>query len=263
MLGRRSLPVVLLAGLGCSVGLDFEDTEGLPCPCGPGFVCLEASDRCVPLGVVEAYNPCSTDTELDGDELCETGHRCVAINGEGHRCLPSCVPVSYARPGDGAAIAAQCPFGQTCWPSDKGGVCSEGVCQDNPSRGCGAGQRCGMFNGAGVCFTPCNIRLGAEACGGTTACHPIGLLDLTACVPTGTLQAGDLCTRPEEGACQKIDGSARALICARPAADSSEDLRCAPWCNPDDNTQCLPGETCVLVRADVDPFTGLDVGVCR
>lgn len=258
---RNSSGLVLAVALGaCSVALDFDDLEDLPCPCAPGFVCIKPSDRCVPAGSSEPFKACSPETPLTGDELCPENHRCVALNGMGHRCLPSCVPVNYARPTAGANVAAQCPFDTTCWNTDKGGVCSEGVCRDNPNSCTEPGQRCGVFNGAGVCFTECQIL--GNICGADETCHPIGVSDITACVQTGNLPAGSVCTRPQDGMCEKFDGT-RPLICAGFEASSDEQLFCRPVCDPVSGTGCIGGETCFLVRARIDPTTGSSVGACE
>lgn len=254
---KRAL--LLLIGLGgCSFGLDFDDIDDLPCPCGPEHVCLQASDRCVPVGSAEPFQACSPDTPLGGDELCTSGHRCVALNGQGTRCLPSCTTVGYGRPDDGARVAAQCPFGTTCWETAKGGVCSEGICQDNPSRGCGPQERCGTFNGAGVCFKVCDMRDGADACGGTEVCHPIGQMSITACVGTGDLPEGAICTQPADGDCEK---TIPPMICARAVGDTNPELRCKRVCTS--NAECYQGETCTLVRASTDPSDPVDVGICE
>lgn len=258
-LAHRALASLLAAG--CSAVYDFDDLEGLPCPCDAEHVCDEASGRCVPVSSVEPFKSCPQETPLEGDELCPVRHRCVAVLGQGPRCLPQCEPVLYARPDAGREVAAQCPFGTTCWPSEKGGVCAEGVCRDNPNS-CEPGRTCVLFNGAGVCFTDCQI-FQPSACGGNQICHPIGLASVTACIDAGGLPEGSVCTRPGDGMCRRTDDQNRALLCARPEAATRADLFCRPVCNFADGVPCLPGETCVLVRANVDPFTGTDIGVCE
>lgn len=255
--------VLLGPGIGCNAILDFDDLEGLPCPCDDQHVCLLESDRCVPRGRTEPFKFCQVDTPQGGDELCPAGHRCVALNDAPPRCLPSCEPVLYARPQAGRLVEEQCPFGTTCWTTEKGGVCSEGVCEDNPNT-CPPGERCARFNGAGVCFTECFVYDDSPLpCGADEICHPIGLANLTACVPSGVLAAGALCTRPEDGMCEKIDGpTMRPLMCVRAEASANPELFCRPPCNPSDNTGCLPGETCALVRANVYPSIGLGLGAC-
>lgn len=253
------LPVVA----GCSFTLDFDDLENLPCPCAPGFVCLQASNRCVPNGSSEPFKSCSLDTPLTGDELCPSGHRCVAVNNQGPRCLPQCQPVLYARPEAGARVAAQCDFGTTCWDTAKGGVCSEGVCRDNPNDCPNPGERCVVFNGAGVCFTTCTVKFSQPFdCIGDQICHPIGLTNITACVNSGTLAAGTVCTSPEDGMCEQTDAMNRPLICAGFEASTNEQLFCRPVCDVSTGVPCLPGETCPLVRARIDPTTGTSLGAC-
>lgn len=252
---------------GCGAILDFDDLEGLPCPCDDRFVCLQSSDRCVPRGSVDPFKSCSQDTNQFGNELCPPNHRCVAINDRGPRCLPDCLPVLYARASAGARVAEQCPFGTACWatPGVGGGVCSEGVCRDNPNN-CPPNESCVLFNGAGICFRQCSIHAGLPGdCVADQTCHPIGLSNVTACVQTGNLPLDSICTQAQDGMCQKDTGGPqrRALICAKPERSTDLNLRCRPVCNPDDNTGCLAGETCVLVRANIDPFVGASVGLCE
>lgn len=251
----------LISSSACSFAYDFDDLEGLPCPCEPGFVCLEASDRCVLAESVEAYKSCSQDTPQTGDELCPDGFRCVSVNDQGPRCLPQCQPVSYARPDDGARIAAQCDFGFTCWSTEKGGVCSEGICEDNPNN-CPGGQRCARFNGAGVCFTTCDVLARQTSCSGDTMCHPIGQSNLTACVVAGSLSSGSICTLPEDGMCQRVNAAGTPLICARPIASTDSILRCAEVCDPSGGGGCAAG-VCALVRSDIAPPTNASVGMCQ
>jgi hypothetical protein len=254
-----ALLAVAAGAAGCNAVLDFDDLEGLPCPCAPGFVCLEASERCVPEGRTEPFKFCQTDTPLGGDELCPPDHRCVSVNDQPPRCLPQCQPVLYARQQAGRLIQEQCPFETTCWASEKGGVCSEGECRDIPNN-CPPGQRCAVFNGAGVCFTECQILAGE--CGADQICHPIGETRITACVDPGVLVEGDICTAPEDGMCEKRAGD-RPLICAKPAASSNPTLRCRVPCNFEQGTGCLGNETCVLFRANIDSYQNRSLGICE
>lgn len=255
----------LVLGSGCSFGLDFDEIDGLPCPCDVGFVCLEGTGTCAAEGSVDAFKSCRTDTPLFGNELCPPNHLCETAGGSGGpRCLPVCSPVNYARPDDGRRIAEQCPFGTTCITTQSGaGVCAEGECQDNPNRGCGPSEVCGVFNGAGICFAECDLAEASIECGPTQMCHPIGPLALAACVDAGTVQSGEICTRPEDGMCQKEDASfsPRPLVCARPAASTSSALRCSPACNQLNPRACEGTETCQLVRANVS--ANYSLGVCR
>lgn len=261
---HRTLSAALLGLAACNLALDFDDLEGLPCPCSPGFVCIESSDRCLPTGSSEPFKACLQDTPNGGDELCPADHRCVAINAQGPRCLPQCQPVIYARPSAGARIAEQCSAGTTCWESPKGGVCSEGVCRDNPNDCSQPGERCAIFNGAGVCFLECDPLLTSPLpCGGDQLCHPIGTTDITACVAGGNLASGALCTRAEDGMCEKTDGLGRALICASFEATTNEQLFCRPVCDPATLAGCVAPETCSLVRSRLDPTTGRSLGACR
>ena len=239
----------------CNLALDFDDIEDLPCPCEPGFVCLADSNRCIPTGSSEPFKSCRQDTPLTGDELCPVNHRCIALNGQGPRCLPQCAPVLYARPTDGAQIAEQCPFETTCWESPKGGVCSEGLCRDNPNSCTGPGEQCVPFNGAGVCFTTCDIFQQAPLpCGANEICHPIGVSDFRACIPAGVLDLNALCPAAA-GMCRKTDPDGRPMICATPLASTESQPRCRAICDVVNQTGCLIGETC--------PQVSLDLGVCE
>ncbi len=263
--------------------LDFEDLEGLPCPCDDRHVCLLASERCVPRESVDPFKSCPTDTPLSGSETCRlerdaTGrvtqdYVCAALNGQGPRCLPVCAPVPYGRRDAGRLVANRCPTGTTCWSvptgdSPAGGVCSEGICEESPNT-CPATQRCARFNGAGVCFTECSVYDRPSGCGADQVCQLIGLANLTACVAAGPTPTGGLCNQiegeePLDDMCQRQDtGSVvRPLICAHPDAATDRRDFCLPVCSPADGSGCLPGELCLLARANVYPSTGQGVGVC-
>jgi hypothetical protein len=254
-----SLAALALAG--CSALLDFDDVEGLPCPCDADHVCLIAANRCVPRGSVDDFKSCSQDTSNQGDDLCGEQRLCQAVNDLGPRCLPRCTPASYALPESNLAIAQQCPEATTCWLTDRGGVCSEGVCREVPNN-CAPGQVCKSFNGAGVCFAPCDIfRVSPPPCGGDRMCHPIGDHDLTACVPFGGRRLGELCD--EANLCAGVDDAGRAMVCGRPF-QSSAPKRCYAACQPEANVQCATqlGESCTLARPRIDPQTGANLGIC-
>ncbi|MEL6184427.1 MAG: hypothetical protein AAFU79_07375, partial [Myxococcota bacterium] len=82
------------------------------------------------------------------------------------------------------------------------------------------------------------------------------------CVRAGSLNSGDICTQPEDGMCEKTDGS-RALICASFEATTNEQLFCRPVCDPSSQAGCVPPETCSVVRARLDAVTGRSLGACR
>lgn len=257
---------LLLAPLlfGCGFILDFEDVTDLPCPCDPDHVCLEGSNRCVRTRSVDLFKSCPTDTPLGGDELCPTENDvCRSVNEQGPRCLPKCTPVNYATTSANQELMAQCPLGTTCWPIDGGGgVCSEGIC-DALIQDCPAGQRCADFNGAGVCFTPCDpFQVNPFPCAGGQICHPIGTAQLTACVDAGTRMRTEICD--SENMCAKLDELGRPMVCAKPQGSTSSQLRCWPICSPGDNVRCTqPGENCLLARPDINPLNGADLGICE
>lgn len=260
---HRWLLGALLVGAGapaCGVALDFDDLSDLPCPCDTDHVCLNSSDRCVLRGSVELFKSCSQDTNQSGDELCPPNAICQAVNGLGPRCLPQCEPTTYATPEAGQIVSAQCPYtGTTCWRTDRGGVCSEGVCRANPNN-CPPGQECVTFNGAGVCFTTCEVyQRSPFACGNDQLCHPIGSASVTACVPAGPRRLGELCDA--ENLCAKLDGAGRPMVCDRPLNTDSP-RRCLAVCVNDGD--CIPPqESCALARPDIDPVLGTDLGVCQ
>lgn len=258
-------PALFFAALsvtaGCGAVLDFDDLSDLPCPCDQDHVCLNASNRCVPRRSVELFKSCSQDTTGLGDELCPENAICQAVNGLGPRCLPRCEPTTYATPEAGQMVAAQCPYlGTTCWDTDRGGVCSEGVCRSNPNN-CGPGQECVVFNGAGVCFTQCDIyQRNPVACGNNEACHPIGSSAVTACVPIGERRLGETCTADD--LCVKLDGDGRPLVCDRPLSQTSGVRRCLAIC-VNDGDCFAPVESCAVARLDLDPRLGTDLLICQ
>ncbi len=255
------LTLTLAMSTGCGAVLDFDDLSDLPCPCDQDHVCLNAANRCVPRRSVELFKSCSQDTTALGDELCPENAICQAVNGLGPRCLPRCVPTSYATPEAGGMAAAQCPFvGTTCWATDRGGVCSEGVCRTTPNN-CPAGQECVVFNGAGVCFTQCDIyQRNPIPCGNNEACHPIGSSAVTACVPTGERRLGETCTADD--LCVKLDGNNRPLVCDRPISQDTGVRRCLAICVNDGD--CIPPqESCAVSRIDLDPRLGTDLNICQ
>jgi hypothetical protein len=247
----------------CSFILDFDDVVDLPCPCDPDHVCLEGSNRCVATRSVDLFKSCPTDTTLGGDELCPTPNDvCVGVNDVGPRCLPKCTPVNYATVSANQELASMFPPGTTCWPTDKGGVCSEGIC-DALVQDCPGTQRCADFNGAGVCFTTCEIfQLNPLPCSSGQVCHPIGTESLTACVESGVRLRSELCD--STNMCEKTDDVGRPMVCAKPQGSTSDQLRCWPICLPGDGSSCNgPGETCLLARPNIDPLTRADLGICE
>lgn len=256
--------IVLLGALtlaGCGAVLDFDDLSDLPCPCDQDHVCLNASDRCVLRRSVDLFKSCNTDTDGLGDELCPEGAICESVNGLAPRCLPRCQPTTYATPEAGNAVAAECPYlGTTCWPTERGGVCSEGVCRTNPNN-CDPGQECVAFNGAGVCFTQCTLyQRNPLPCANNESCQPIGSSVVTACVSSGARQLGEPCTADDM--CAKVDTNNRPMVCDRPQNNTSGIRRCVAICRNDGD--CIPGaETCVLARPNLDPSAGIDLLICE
>ncbi len=255
----RLLPLMLLSG--CSFILDFDNVDDLPCPCDPEHVCLEASNRCAATRSVDRFKSCPTDTPLGGDELCPTDNDiCVDVNGRGSRCLPKCTPVNYATPSASSELNLVCPPTTTCWPLPDGtGVCSEGVC-DALIQNCAATQMCGNFNGAGVCFTTCDVfQTNPLPCSSGQVCHPIGTESFTACVDAGPRARTEICD--SKNMCQKTDEIGRPMVCAKQLGSTAEQLRCWPICVP--GTPCQgAGESCLIARSNVDPITGADLGIC-
>ncbi|MCK6550105.1 hypothetical protein L6R52_29995 [Myxococcota bacterium] len=260
-----SLTLAALAG-GCSFVLDFDDVTGLPCPCDSNHVCLIPSDTCFPRNSVEIGKSCDLGAETP-DDLCPEGSICEAINGEGKRCLLTCTPSNYATPESQTRLAAQCPLGTTCWATPRGvGVCSEGVCNDLPNN-CPPPQQCVRFNGAGVCFTPCNIfETNPLPCAGSQMCHPIGDSSVAACVDSGTVQRSEICS--DVDMCSQLDEFGRPLVCDRPIGASTIDQRrCRAICVCPagalcDNASCNTGAACGLSRPAIEPATQAGLGLC-
>ena len=257
---------------GCTLALDFDDLEDLPCDsaseCLPEFVCLQASNTCVRRGSVDPYKACSEDTVSGGNELCRdpdpTDQQemvCRAINGQGPRCLETCTPTTYATPEAALTVADQCPVGRTCWPVGDGtGVCSDGVCSPNPNS-CDPGEECIVFNGAGVCFTTCGpYQVNPFPCGANQLCHPIGDRSVTACIPAGERTLYEICSAVDM--CQKIDGSTqqRPMVCDR-ELNSSAPRRCYAICSNQGDCN-PPSEACRIARPNIDPDLGIDLNVC-
>lgn len=250
----------------CSLLLDFDDVENLPCPCDQRHVCLVAQDTCVRRGSVETYKSCDLGAERP-DDLCGENEVCEAINGLGRRCLPVCEVVNYATADSVSGLSLACGAGKTCWESSRGtGVCSEGICnelrQDCPPPGI-----CKTFNGAGVCFTPCRIFLDNPACAGGQICQPIGGGSVTACLPPGTGNIGDVCNDRE--LCKPNDEgpNQRPLVCAEPADTHDPYEHCHAVCQCPvgancQNSACNTGAACVPSRPNVDPERMVGLGVC-
>jgi hypothetical protein len=260
------LMLTLLSG--CSLILDFDDIENLPCgtggSCDVDYVCRASSNRCVKRRSIDLYKSCPTDTPLGGDEFCPTENdRCIAVNDAGPRCLPKCVPVNYATPSASSELMSICPLGTTCWPVTGGGVCSEGVC-NALTQDCPGTQMCGSFNGAGVCFTTCEIfQTNPLPCSAGQVCHPIGTESITACVDAGPRKRGEICD--SQNMCEKTDETPqrRPMVCGKQMGTTQEQLRCWPICVPGDGSQCTElRESCLLARPNVDPLTQADLGIC-
>ncbi|MBI4818098.1 MAG: hypothetical protein HY791_17685 [Deltaproteobacteria bacterium] len=250
---------VLVVLAGCSFLMDFDEETDLPCPCLPTHVCLVSTNRCIPKHSVDPFKSCPPDAETP-DDLCPIDHLCYNYEGRGYRCLPKCVPSNYSTPESGRYVRDVCPAGTTCWKIAEGaGVCDEGECVANPNT-CPPPQECVPFNGAGVCFTPCQI-FRAGSCLGNEMCHRIGDTNTTACIPSGITPITEVCD--DTRTCKQADDLGRALVCDRP--ENSTDLRrCLPPCPFGSvNQNCVAGETCQFVKADIDPQTLEDLGVCR
>ncbi len=255
---RAFLALGFWALAGCTFVLDWEDVEGLPCPCDPEHICLENSDRCVLRGSVELFKSCSTDTVAAGDELCGPNAVCENINNLGPRCLPICTPNNYATPDTGMSVANQCPQGTTCWSVPRGGgVCSEGICSELRFD-CAVGEQCVSVNGAGICFGTCEIfATNPLPCAGDQLCHPVASSRVTACIPAGPRAKNEICSDTEF--CQKTDAAGKPMICDRELG-SNNPRRCLPICR--DVSDCSGGERCAIARANLDPVTGASLGIC-
>lgn len=263
----RSLYFALFLPLlsGCSVVLDFENDENLPCPCDQDHVCLVAKDTCVRRGSVEPFKSCDLGAERP-DDLCPPNLVCESVNGIGRRCLPTCDVSNYATPEAEANIGFRCTVGTTCWESSRGvGVCSEGVCSEL-RKDCPVGQECATFNGAGVCFTPCRIFQTTPApCAGGQICQVLGSSSIAACLPAGEGVIGSVCT--DKLLCRPQDANSRALVCAKPLDDQDDSSFCRAICEcptgaPCQNSACNSGAICSRARDGVDLQRDVDLGVC-
>ncbi len=248
---------------GCSLVLDFDDIEGLPCECRAGFVCLSESQTCIRAGSVDDFKSCDVDA-VPADDQCGAGRACVDINGRGPRCLPACVPLVPFVSEVGRELETQCGDGRYCWEVSSGqGYCDEGECNDLPDD-CPPPQRCVRLNGAGVCFETCDIFSNDAPCGATgTHCQPVAETRTMACLPTGARQMGEVCSL-SEGTCDDLDDQGRTLICARAMSSTDPLRRCAPRCNPAvPQVECfVANEGCFTAIANVDSL-GRDLGICE
>ena len=255
---------VAMMSSGCGLILDFDDLEGLPCDCLPGFVCLSTSETCVPANSVDDFKSCDVNATPNASDQCQAGSDCVEINQAGGRCLPRCTPRIPFVAEVGLEIQAECGEGRYCWELSPGvGYCDDGECSDIPET-CPPPQRCVSINGAGVCFDVCDIFSTASPCGATaTHCQPVAETRIMACLPSGAQLSGEPCGLTE-GACEDVDDQGRGLICTRPQQSTNPLRRCAPRCNASlDNVDCpLPGEGCFLAIPDIDDL-GTDLGICQ
>lgn len=276
------VPLALAAG-GCSFLLDFNNVEGLPCPCDQDHVCLVPQKTCFPRHGVDDFKSCDLGA-TNPDDLCAKGSICQAVNGAGKSCLPQCKPFNYATVQVNVDLAGECPVGTTCWDTPRGGVCAPGICSDEPNN-CGMpglggggspGQECVRFNGAGVCFTPCSIfQRSPPPCAGGEVCQPVGSSAVTACVKAGTVPLGQACD--DQNMCQQADGMGRPLVCAAPSPNANTAnpgptlcravCECPQSATPGTpncpNTGCLSGGACVYVVGPVDPATRSGLGICE
>jgi hypothetical protein len=267
MMRRFLIGALISSALGaCTMALDFDDVENLPCPCDQDHVCLIAADRCVKRASVDTYKSCDLGAERP-DDLCKPNEICESINGVGRRCLPTCEVSNYATPTAAQNIAFECAPGKTCWESERGiGVCSEGICSELADD-CPPPQKCTAFNGAGVCFTPCRIFLDNPACGGTQICQPIGAGSVTACIDSGQGNIGDVCDdmtmcKPDDGSPQR-----RPLVCDEPAGSMEMVRHCRAICECPvgagcQQVRCNTGAACVEARPNVDTERNVGLGIC-
>ena len=259
-----ALAVVAGSMTACSLALDFEDLEGLPCPCDQGFICLSTSQTCVPTQSVDDFKSCDIDATPNPSDQCKEGRDCVVLNGIGARCLPRCTPRIPFVTDVGREIEAECGAGKYCWELSAGvGYCDDGECTDLPDS-CSPPEQCVRINGAGVCFTGCDIFSNAMPCGATgTHCQPVVESRIMGCLPSGTQQSGQPCGLAE-GACDDTDDQGRGLICVRPLGSSNPLRTCAPRCNFSlNNTDCiLQGEGCFEAIGNIDDV-GTDLGICQ
>jgi hypothetical protein len=256
--------LLVAAASACSLALDFDNVEDLPCPCDQDHVCLVASDTCVRRASVEDYKSCDLGADRP-DDLCGPSSICESVNGLGKRCLPTCTVSNYATAEAAARISFACAAGKTCWESSRGvGVCSEGIC--SPLRqDCPAPQMCVAFNGAGVCFTPCRIFLDNPACAGGQICQLIGDSEVTACIQPGLGNIGDVCD--DKNMCRPNDGGNRPLVCAKPENSADTVLHCRAICECPVGAGCLQdrcntGAACVQAQPGVDQERMVGLGVC-
>lgn len=262
---RALLLLVPLAGGGgaCSFLVDFDDIEGLKCPCDEKHVCLVPAQTCRKRNSVDDFKSCDLGADRP-DDLCRQNSICQRVNGVGLRCLPTCTPSNYATPEAARNILAQCAPGTTCWETERGGVCSEGICNDIPNN-CPAPQQCVRFNGAGVCFTPCQI-FQRTPCGGPQICHPIGDSAVTACIKAGPVRLNEICTDREM--CAQLDPDSRPMVCDLPLNSSELSRRCRAVCicaagqASCDSTRCQPTKPCAIARPNVDPTSHDGLGLC-
>ncbi|MEL7371879.1 MAG: hypothetical protein AAFN74_23345 [Myxococcota bacterium] len=249
---------------GCSLLLDFDDIEGLPCDCQTGFVCLSTSNTCVPSESVDDFKSCDINATPNPNDQCKPGRDCVVLNSGGARCLPRCTPVNPFVADVGRLVAQECGVGQYCWELSAGvGYCDDGECNDLPET-CPPPERCVRINGAGVCFQVCDIFDNNMPCGATGEhCQPVAESRVMACLPSGTQASGQPCG-VAEGACAPTDAQNRGLICTRLLNSTNELRRCAPRCNFNlGNVDCqLPGEGCFAAITDIDSV-GTDLGICQ
>lgn len=268
MIAAKDLVVIalgLVAGVGCSLALDFESELDLPCPCKPDAVCLRSTNVCAPKRSVDDYKSCTLDAETP-DDLCKANSTCIVFRG-GAQCLPRCFPQQFIT-GDAAnGIRAECAAGRTCWPipgaGEAQGVCYEGECSEL-ANDCTAPQRCVNVNAAGVCFTPCKLFSPTQPCLGGQVCHPLGATNVTACVRPGIRTEGEVCTEKDPCAATTNDGTGRPLVCDRPSASGAADVRrCRKICQNNQTAGCDNGEACLTARLDVDPDQqGVNLGLC-
>ena len=261
---RRALWVGLAtAAASCSVILDFDNIEGLPCDCLPGYVCLSTSQTCVPINSVDDYKSCDINATPNANDQCMPGSECVTLNAPGPRCLPRCEPVSPFVSEVGSQLAAQCGTGRYCWAFSAGvGYCDDGECDEfnNP---CDPPLACVRVNNAGVCFATCDIFSNALPCGATGQhCQPVADTAITACLDSGLQQSGQACG-VAEGACTSADAFGRGLVCTRPQGSSNPLRTCSPVCNPaSGNADCRAGEGCFIAISRIDDI-GTSLGICQ
>ena len=244
---------------GCNAVLDFDDIEGLPCPCvQPGYVCLSASQTCERSQSVDDFKSCDINATPDPNDQCGEGSNCVDINGRGPRCLPRCTPLNPFVRDVGSRLADACQIGRYCFEGAQAGVgyCDDGVCNEFSMR-CPDTQSCQVINSAGVCFSDCNIFDPATPCGpSATHCQPVAEQAVMACLATGIRRQGEVCGL-DEGAC------AEGLICTRPLGSMNQVRTCAPPCNFNlGDADCEPEQGCFRAIPNVEGL-GTDLGICQ